>query len=75
MPLGAVEMSTAGKQIVVEGHSFEIMTQQQGSTWSVEVVNSAKTAFAFDPTFKSEEDAIAHASDALQSTDINTYLG
>ena len=47
-------MSTAGKQIVVEGHSFEIMTQQQGSTWSVEVVNSTKTAFAFDPTFKSE---------------------
>ena len=68
-------MSTAGKQIVVEGHEFETMTHQQGSAWSVEVVNSAKTAFAFDPIFQSEEDAIAHASDALQSTDINTYLG
>ena len=68
-------MSAAGKQIVVEGHSLEIMTEMQGSAWRVEVVNSDKTAFAFDPTFKSEEDAIAHASDALQSTDINTYLG
>ena len=68
-------MSAAGKQIVVEGHSFEIMTEKQGSAWRVEVVNSAKTAFAFDPAFDSEEEAIAHASDALQSTDVNTYLG
>jgi len=68
-------MSKADKQIVVEGHAFEIMTEQQGNSWSVEVVNSAKTAFAFDPTFESEAEAVAHASDALQSTDINNFLG
>ncbi len=62
-------------QITVEGHSFEIMTEQKGGAWRVEVVNSAKSAFAFDRAFASEEEAIAHASDALQSTDINTYLG
>ena len=68
-------MSAAGKQIVVDGHAFEITTSQQGNAWSVEVVNSAKTAFAFDPTFASEAEAVAHASEALQSTDINSFLG
>ncbi|WP_293448576.1 hypothetical protein [Planktotalea sp.] len=50
------------KDIVVEGHSFQIVTEQTGNAWRVEVVNSVKLAFAFDPTFESEEDAIAHAS-------------
>ena len=68
-------MSTAGKDITVEGHAFQIVTENKGGTWSVEVVNSVKTAFAFDPTFESEAAAIDHASDALRSSDITTYLG
>ena len=67
-------MSTE-KQITVEGHSFQIVTEQKNGGWQAEVVNSAKSAFAFDPTFKSEAEAIAHASDALRSSDIDTFLG
>jgi hypothetical protein len=63
------------KDIVVEGHSFQIVTEQTGNAWRVEVVNSAKSAFAFDPTLEREEDAIAHASDALRGTDISNFLG
>lgn len=67
-------MSTQ-KQITVEGHSFDIVTEKTSNGWQVEVVNAAKSAFAFDPTFKSEAEAILHASDALQSTDIGNFLG
>lgn len=68
-------MSTTNKNITVDGHTFEIVTEQSAGVWRAEVVNSVKSAFAFDPTFENEEDAIAHASDALRSSDINTFLG
>ena len=68
-------MSAAGKDITVEGHNFLIVTEKKGGVWSVEVVNSVKTAFAFDPTFESEDAAVNHASDALRSSDITIYLG
>ncbi|MEP5153453.1 hypothetical protein [Planktotalea sp.] len=67
-------MST-NKQITVEGHQFEIVTEQTRAGWRAEVVNTVKTAFAFDPTFMSEEEAIAHASDALRSRDVSDFLG
>lgn len=68
-------MSSANTQITVEGHEFEIVTEQAGGVWRAEVLNSAKSAFAFDPTYDSEEAAIAHASDALLSSDISEFLG
>lgn len=68
-------MSADSTKITVEGHSFEIVTEQSGGMWRAEVVNSLKTTFAFDPAFASEADAIAHASDALRGRDINDFLG
>lgn len=68
-------MGRANTEITVEGHRFQIVTEQKGGAWHVEVVNDAKTAFAFDPIFDNEEAAVRHASDALRSTDIATYLG
>ncbi|MGB7317265.1 MAG: hypothetical protein WBC85_04790 [Planktotalea sp.] len=67
-------MST-GKQITVDGHMFDVLTEQTGAGWRVEVVNNVKSAFAFDPTFDSEAEAIAHASDALRSRDVSDFLG
>lgn len=66
---------SAGKQIDVDGHSFEIVTEKTQNGWRAEVVNSAKSAFAFDPVFDSEEQAIEHASDALRSRDVTDFLG
>jgi hypothetical protein len=66
---------SADKQIVVEGHSFDIVTELTNGAWRAEVVNQSKSAFAFDPTFESEADAIAHACDALRSRDILDFLG
>ena len=66
---------SAEKQITVEGHDFTIVTEHSNGAWRAEVVNIMKSAFAFDPTFKSQEEAIAHASDALRSRDISDFLG
>ncbi|MGH1579233.1 hypothetical protein [Planktotalea sp.] len=63
------------KNITIEGHDFEIVTEQSSGTWSVEVVNSVKSAFAFDPSFESEAEAVAHAQEALRSRDIADFLG
>ncbi len=63
------------KQITVEGHAFTIVTEQSNGAWRAEVVNNVKSAFAFDPTFDSEAEAIAHANDALRSRDISDFLG
>ena len=65
----------ADKQVDVDGHRFEIVTEQTSNGWRAEVVNSVKSAFAFDPVFASEAEAIAHASDALRSRDISDFLG
>lgn len=68
-------MSVNGKEITVEGHRFQIVTEQSGGTWRAEVVNDVKSAFAFDPTFDSEAEAVAHVAREMRSTDIKNYLG
>ena len=66
-------MSTSRTEITVEGHNFQIMTEQTDGVWRAEVVNSDKSSFAFDPTFEAE--AVAHASNALLGRDISDFLG
>lgn len=67
-------MST-DKHITIDGHSFEIVTEKTGAGWRAEVVNAVKSAFAFDPTFASEAEAIGHARDALRGRDVSDFLG
>ena len=68
-------MSASRKKIAVEGHNFQIMTEQTDRVWRAEVVNSDTSSFAFDPTFDGEAETVAHASDALLSRDISGFLG
>lgn len=68
-------MSTSRTEITVEGHNSQIMTEQTDGVWRAEVVNSDKSSFAFDPTFDSEAEAVAHASNALLGRDILDFLG
>ncbi len=68
-------MSVSNKEITVDGHTFQITTEQKNGGWQAEVVNASKSSFAFDPTFQSEDEAIAHAADALRGRDISDFLG
>ena len=62
--------------ITVQGHAFDISADKSAAgRWTVEVTNAARTAFAFDPDFDSADAAIAHATAALQETDIANFLG
>lgn len=69
-------MGITSTKIVQDGHEFTIQTEADGKGgWRVEVVNASKSAFAFDPSFATEAEAIAHASDALHTSDISKWLG
>ena len=68
-------MSTLRTEITVEGHNFQIMTEQTDGVWRAEVVNSDTSSFAFDPTFDGAAEAVAHASDSLLGRDISGFLG